>query len=107
MIFPGLSRNSYNASLYFENEKFSVRTSYNWRSEWLITPTGRGNLPEFNQEYGQLDASAGYNFTPDLSVFLEGINLTGEQLVQENAPARPIQFETFGKRYFFGVRGKF
>jgi TonB-dependent receptor len=107
LSFPGLSRDSYNASLYFENTKFSIRASYNWRSRWLITPTGRGNLPEFNDEYGQLDASASYNITPELSVFLEGINLTNEQLVQENAPARPIQFETFGKRYFFGVRGKF
>jgi TonB-dependent receptor len=107
LSFPGLSRDSYNASLYFENEKFSARASYNWRSRWLITPTGRGNLPEFNNEYGQLDASASYNITPDLSVFLEGINLLNEQIVQENAPARPIQFETFGKRYFFGLRGKF
>jgi TonB-dependent receptor len=107
LSFPGLSRESYNYSLYFENETFSLRASYNWRSRWLIAAAGRGNLPEFNQAYGQLDASAGYNFTPTLSVFLEGINLTNEQLVQENAPARPIQFETFGKRYFFGVRGKF
>jgi outer membrane receptor protein involved in Fe transport len=107
LSFPGLSRDSYNYSLYFENEKFSVRASYNWRSRWLITALGRGNLPEFNDEYGQLDASAGYNLTPSLSLFLEGINLTNEQLLQENASARPIQFETFGKRYFFGLRGKF
>lgn len=107
LSFPGLSRNSYNYSLYFENEKFSLRASYNWRSRWLITALGRGNLPEFNRSYGQLDASAGFNITPTLSLFLEGINLTNEQLVQENAPARPIQFETFGQRYFFGARGKF
>jgi len=42
-----------------------------------------------------------------VSLFLEGINLTDEELVQENAPARPIQFETFGKRFFLGARGKF
>ena len=107
LTFPGLSRESYNYSLYFENEKFSLRGSYNWRSRWLIAALGRGNLPEFNRAYGQVDASAGYNLTPALSLFLEGINLTNEQLVQENAPARPIQFETFGKRYFFGIRGKF
>ncbi len=40
-------------------------------------------------------------------MFLEGINLTNEELVQENAPLRPIQFETFGRRFYFGVRGKF
>jgi len=107
LTFPGLSRNSYNASLYYENERFSARASYNWRSKWLIVASGRGGLPEFNQEYGQLDASFGYNINDNVSLFLEGINLTDEELVQENSPARPIQFETFGKRFFMGVRGKF
>jgi iron complex outermembrane receptor protein len=107
LTFPGLSRDSYNASLYYENERFSARASYNWRSKWLIVASGRGGLPEFNQEYGQLDASFGYNINDKVSLFLEGINLTDEELVQENAPARPIQFETFGKRFFLGVRGKF
>jgi iron complex outermembrane receptor protein len=107
LTFPGLSRNSYNASLYYENERFSARASYNWRDQWLITASGRGSLPEFNREYGQLDASLGFNFNENVSLFLEGINLTNEELVQENAPARPIQFETFGRRFFMGVRGKF
>jgi len=107
LTFPGLSRNSYNASLYYENQRFSARASYNWPDQWLITASGRGSLPEFNREYGQLDASLGYNINDNLSLFLEGINLTDEELVQENAPARPIQFETFGKRFFMGVRGKF
>jgi len=107
LTFPGLSRHSYNASLYYENQRFSARASYNWRDQWLITASGRGSLPEFNREYGQLDASLGFNFNESVSLFLEGINLTDEELVQENAPLRPIQFETFGKRFFFGVRGKF
>ena len=39
-----------------ENEKVSARVSYNHRSDWLITPTGRGNLPELNEAFGSLDA---------------------------------------------------
>jgi TonB-dependent receptor len=107
LTFQGLSRNSYNYSVYFENSHFNARVSYNWRSSWLINASGRGNLPEFNDAYGQMDASLGYTITPKISLFLDGINLTNQQLVQRNAPARPIQFETFGKHYFFGVRGKF
>jgi len=107
LTFPGLSRNSYNASVYYENTHFSARASYNWRDQWLITASGRGSLPEFNREYGQLDVSLGYNISDNISLFLEGINLTDEELVQENAAARPIQFETFGKRFFLGARGKF
>jgi TonB-dependent receptor len=107
LTFPGLSRNAYNASVYYENQRFSARASYVWRDDWLITASGRGSLPEFNRDYGQLDASLGYNVTEDVTIFLEGINLTSEQSVQENAPLRPIQFETYGQRFYFGVRGKF
>ena len=60
--FPGVSELSYNASLYYENETFSVRTAYNWRESWLLNPAGRGGLPEFNDDYGTLDASASWNF---------------------------------------------
>jgi TonB-dependent receptor len=107
LTFPGLSKKSYNASVYYENEHFSARASYNWRDQWLITASGRGNLPEFNREYGQLDVSFGYNINEKVSVFLEAINLTDEEVIQENAAERPIQFETFGKRIFLGARGKF
>ena len=105
--FPGLSRKSYNVSLYYENDKFSVRGSYNWRDQWLITPTGRGNLPEFNEAFGSLDASASYNVTDKITVFLEGVNLTDEVRIENNNAVRRIGNETFGSRYFFGVRAKF
>jgi iron complex outermembrane receptor protein len=105
--FPGLSRKSYNVSLYYENEKVSLRGSYNWRDQWLITPTGRGNLPEFNEAFGSLDASASYNVTDKITVFLEGVNLTDEVRIENNNAVRRIGNETFGSRYFFGVRAKF
>ncbi len=105
--FPGLSRKSYNVSLYYENDKFSARASYNWRDDWLITAAGRGNLPEFNKAFGSLDASASYNVNDKITVFVEGVNLTDEVRIEYNSAARRIGNETFGSRYFFGVRAKF
>jgi iron complex outermembrane recepter protein len=105
--FPGLSRTSYNLSFYFENQRFSVRTSYNWREEWLITASGRGALPEFNEDFGSLDASASYNVTSNITAFIEGINLTDEVRIENNNPFRRIGNETYGSRYFVGVRAKF
>jgi iron complex outermembrane recepter protein len=105
--FPGLSDLSYNFSLYFENARFNARASYNWREEWLITPAGRGGLPEFNEEYGSLDASFGVNITPEITVFLEAVNLLDEQRIENNNPYRRIGNETFGARYFAGLRAKF
>jgi TonB-dependent receptor len=105
--FPGLSELSYNASVYYEDERLNARLSYNWREEWLITPAGRGSLPEFNEDYGSLDVSFGYNITEALTFFLEGINLLDEQRIEYNNPFRRIGNETFGSRYFAGVRARF
>jgi iron complex outermembrane recepter protein len=105
--FPGLSRNAYNASIFYEKFGISTRLSYVWRSSWLINATGRGNLPEFNSAYGELDLSASYEFLRNFEVFFDAINLTDSQLEQYNAPQRPIMFDTFGSRYFLGVRFKY
>jgi TonB-dependent receptor len=105
--FPGLSRTAYNASIFYEKGGFSTRLSYVWRSSWLITATGRGNLPEFNSSYGELDLSASYSFRRNFEVFFDAINLADSQLEQYNAPSRPILFDTFGSRYFLGVRFKY
>lgn len=107
LTFQGLSRTSYNASVYYENHYVSARLSYNWRSHWLSAASGRGNLPEFFKSYGQVDASVSFNITEDVSFFVEGTNLLDAQMIEYNAPARPIQLETFGSRYYFGFRGKY
>jgi TonB-dependent receptor len=107
LSFPGLSRTAYNYTLFYEKYGFSLRASYVWRSRWLINAAGRGNLPEFNDSYGEVDLSANYEITPEVSVFTDVVNLTDAQLEQENAPARPISFDTFGQRIYFGVRAKF
>jgi TonB-dependent receptor len=105
--FPGLSRTAYNASIFYEKAGFSTRLSYVWRSSWLVTASGRGNLPEFNSAYGELDLSASYAFWRNFEAFFDAINLTDSQLEQYNAPERPIMFDTFGSRYFLGVRFKY
>jgi iron complex outermembrane receptor protein len=104
--FPGLSRLSYNYSLYFENARFSARASYNWREKWLITASGRGALPEYNEDFGSLDASVSFNILPQFTVFLEAINLLNDQRIEHNTPLRRIANETYGSRYFLGVRAR-
>ncbi len=84
-----------------------MRTAYNWRESWLITPAGRGNLPEFNDDYGTLDASASWNINDNFTVFADIVNLLDEQKIEFNNPFRRIGNETFGKRMFLGVRAKF
>lgn len=105
--FPGLSREAYNASVFYEKSRFSTRVSYVWRSSWLINAAGRGNLPEFNAAYGELDLDASYRFWSSFELFFDAVNLTDSQLEQYNSPSRPIQYDTFGSRYYLGVRFKY
>lgn len=106
MPFPGLSELSYNYSLYYENERFGARASYNWREKWLVTPLGRGSLPEYTEDFGSLDGSVSYNILPEVTVFLEAINLLNDNKFEHNSPFRRIGNETYGQRYFLGVRAK-
>jgi TonB-dependent receptor len=106
MPFPGLSKLSYNYSLYYENQRFSARASYNWREKWLVTPLGRGSLPEYTEDFGTLDGSVSFNVLPEVTVFLEAINLLNDNRIEHNSPFRRIGNETYGKRYFLGVRAK-
>ncbi|MCT8003816.1 TonB-dependent receptor [Sphingomonas sanguinis] len=107
LSFPGVSRNSYNASVFYDDGRFSIRGSYNWRGRYLIAAVDRGNNPAFGEAFGQVDASASYNVNDNVSLFLEGVNI-GDATRIENANSiyRRNVIETYGRRLYFGVRAK-
>ena len=64
--------------------------------------------PEFVDTYGQWDASASYDINKNVTVFFEGINLTGEETVKHGRFANQItQIQDTGTRYAVGVRASF
>jgi len=104
----GLS-DSANLVLMYENFGFSVRLAYNWRDEFLQN-TNRGNFrnPEYVEEYDQIDLSIGYDVNENLSLSLEGINLTEEDVRWHGrSEMQPWYVEDQGARYAFGARYKF
>jgi TonB-dependent receptor len=106
--YPGLSRQSYNASLFFENSKFQVRASYNWRNHFSIDCGGGSTLPRNRAAYGQTDASLRYNLTPALSIYADIINLTNAK-VREYADneSQFLTLENDGRRFNVGLRMTF
>ncbi|HEX5342891.1 MAG TPA: TonB-dependent receptor [Duganella sp.] len=101
----GLSRNTINFAVMYEQHGLSLRLAYNWRSRYLLGVNqwgSRGNnglntnpdsgagrylipttnndqafgLPLYQAAYGQVDASIFYDFTDKFRVGLEGTNLT-------------------------------
>ena len=97
----GLS-DSANAVLYYDKNGIQARIAYNWRDKFYA---GGSPNPLYVEAYGQFDASASYEFRPGLTVFVEGINLTG---AKRRGHRRAEEFAAFAvpgdARYSAGLR---
>lgn len=78
--FPlqGLSEHSFNITPFWDIGPVSMRASYNWRSDYLLTIRDVivPNDPIFQEAYGQLDASITISATDNLKIGFQGVNLT-------------------------------
>ncbi|WP_323815262.1 TonB-dependent receptor [Cellvibrio sp. NN19] len=83
-VFTESSKDSVNLVGYWENDVYSARAAYNWRSEYMIRETGYyGN--RMHDDFGSLDLSLGWNATDNISVTFEATNLLAEDDVQYGA----------------------
>ncbi|KQW93485.1 TonB-dependent receptor [Massilia sp. Root418] len=103
--YPGLSPQSYNGSIFYENSKFSARVSYNWRNHFSVDCGGGSTMPRNRAAYGQTDASLRYNITPTLAVYADAINL-GNSRMHEYAlnESQFLTLEDVGRRVSVGLR---
>jgi TonB-dependent receptor len=102
----GLSEESYNATLYYEDDRFSARASAAYRSDYPTTLPGRnGNATEGTASTLNIDSSARYNLTDNFALTFEGVNLTDEVNDQYLTPDDRLSFyHHYGRSYFFGFR---
>jgi len=104
-----LSKDSYNATLYFENKKISSRVSAAYRSKYLTQIPGRnGSDVEGTKATLNFDASLTYTWTKNLAFTLEAVNLTNEKQDQYYDSSQLVSFyhET-GREFFAGFRYTF
>ena len=71
----GVSKNSANLIGMYEKGPISLRLAYSWRDAYLTTVSN--GIPVYMDAYGWLDASIGYRFTDQISLKIEGNNLSG------------------------------
>lgn len=103
----GLS-DSANLVAFYDKNAWQVRAAYNWRDSFLNGIGGQGPNPNYTDAYGQLDVNISYAVTPQLSLSLEGINLTDETMRTYARHTNMLRYATqTGPRYMFGVRYKF
>lgn len=106
----GTSKNTYNVSGYFENERFNARLSYTHRSEFYA---GVARTDDFFQDsVGNLSASLGFRATDWLSISLDALNLNNPKLKyysQVNGEGRklPYAFYENGRQYYLNFRFRF
>ena len=106
---PGLSENTINFTLFYEKGPWSGRVSYNFRDDFLDSNFNASANPRFVDEYDQWDASFGYAVNDNLSIMLEGINLTDENVFYYDRLGRStmehiVQASHAGRRFQAGVR---
>lgn len=104
----GLS-DSANLVGFYENEQWQVRLAYNWRDMFLAGRfDGAGPNPNYVEDYGQLDMNISYQFTDNLVVAFEAINLTNETQRIHGRHVNQLLYATqTGARYMLGLRYKF
>jgi TonB-dependent receptor len=109
-VLTGLS-DSANLIAFYEKDKLQARIAYNWRDDFYAGGTGASSGtpgPNNVESFGQWDMSASYDVSENLTVFIEGINLTEETFRSYGRSTRQvIRAGQTGARYNFGVRYNF
>lgn len=102
---PGLSKNSSNATLYYDDGTIEARASYAWRSRYLAQFSDDFGIPRFRNGYGQLDLSANYKLGKRLSFQLDVLNATRSQFTDtSSSPRYPFGVYDLDRRVLVGVR---
>jgi iron complex outermembrane recepter protein len=106
----GLSRDSASTTLYYENQRFSIRTTGSYRSKYIRgIPASPGSDVRANKSTIYVDASASYNFSDHLMLIVEAQNLTDERnTLYIDSVREDTLFETrIGRTYTVGATYKF
>jgi TonB-dependent receptor len=101
-----LSDRSWNATVYYEDDRFSARVSAAYRSEYPTTLPGRnGNATEETTSSLNIDSAARWNVNDRFALTFEGVNLTDEVNDQYLTPDDRLSFyHHYGRSFFVGFR---
>ncbi|GAA5444534.1 vitamin B12 transporter BtuB [Microbulbifer sp. NBRC 101763] len=102
----GTSKDQYNLSVYYENDLFSVRASYNYRSAYADGYSNGVNT--FTDEYDQLDVNASYSLMENLTLTASIINLTEEKVDRYWGEENRVLGSSYsGRRAYMGLTYSF
>lgn len=93
----------------YEKDGWQARVAWNWRDKYLAEINkGGSNNPRYDEAYWQIDLNVSYDVNPQLTVFAEVINLTGESSRSHARNKEMMWYLTeLGPRYQIGLRYDF
>lgn len=105
----GQSDHIWNATLYYENGGFQARASAAYRGDYLLSfPGGNGNSEEGIRDSLHVDASVSYAISDNVTLSLEGINLTDEYSDRYvDVANRVSNYRHFGREIIMGLRWRY
>lgn len=108
--FSGLSKHSYNLSLYYEAKRWGARLSTAYRSNY-ISAVESGSIDDDERGYHattHIDFSAFYRLTTQIKLNFEAINLSNvrEELYSDSSD-RAYNTTYSGRTYMLGISAQF
>lgn len=105
VTLPGTAPHMFNASLSFENSRFTARVSGNYAAAYLDALGGADFDDSYYDQQFFLDANASYKLTKNLRMFAEANNLTNQPLrYYQGISSRTMQAEFYRPRYNVGFK---
>ena len=105
--FQNVSPNSVNATLYYDDNRFSARVSVAYRDEYIVSFPFKAGVNDAFGSYAttNVDLSASYKLTPKLTIKFDGLNLTDQKADQWSGKTRRAQrvYSTTGRQFFLGA----
>ncbi len=103
----GLSEQSANVTLYYDNDVFSARVSLAYRDSFMRNANSRvPNDIDFTDESSYVDFSTSYKINDHFKVSLEALNLTDEYRtdLMDQTAERVDNYVHTGRQYYLGLQ---
>lgn len=110
--FTDNSKQQFNLIGWYQDDKFQARVAYNYRTDRLNSVTGSSgdNLPVFQDATGFVDVNVSYNVRDNITVYVNGSNVTGEienyYVKFADGQTQYFSQNQFEPRYTIGLRAK-
>jgi len=103
-----LSKNSFTFVGFYEKGPLQARVSYTWRDHYLVVPQTQTGVPQFSDNYQQLDAGVQYSLTKNFILTADAVNLTdSKEFTYANVIQDTQTYRDVGRRYTVGFRAKY